>query len=105
MSLGLCLVACALLVGMLGLGASCAAAAHAQGGADLAAIAGAQALQAGQAPCPVVAAAAARNGVTVASCQVFAPFVQVEVIMQAKFGHLQARARARAGPKYAAGES
>ena len=82
-----------------GLGGVLVAKRRAASAADLAALAGASALQRGDPGCAVVAATARANRAQVVSCQVDGEVVEVEVSVPVHaLGITDVRDRARAGP-------
>ncbi len=86
-----------LLAGFLALaGAASAARGSAQSAADFAALAGAQALMGGRAPCPAAGEVGAANGGEVISCEVHGEHVVVTV--RVPVAGMWAVAAARAGP-------
>jgi secretion/DNA translocation related TadE-like protein len=87
-----------LAVGLAGLGAAVAARHRAEAAADLAALAGAQALQRGEPACDVVTRVALANGAVEVGCAVQGAEVVVRVGVDAGGLNLRARTTARAGP-------
>ncbi|MDN5558156.1 MAG: pilus assembly protein TadG-related protein [Ruaniaceae bacterium] len=86
-----------LLAAYLGLLGSASAARHeAQSAADFAALAGAQALLSGAAPCTAAGVVAAANGAEVVACEVSSEHVVVSV--RVPVAGMWAHAAARAGP-------
>lgn len=97
------LVVVLLLLGMAAVFVTATAAAHrrAQAGADLAALAGAAALQSGTDPCAEAATIAAENGVRLSACGVEGMDVLVTALLDGPefAGHsFEVRGTARAGP-------
>lgn len=98
------LIGVLLLLGMTAAFMTAGAAAHrrAQAGADLAALAGAGALQRGDDPCSAAAGVAARNRVTVVRCTIDGEDVVLEVGVDSPelWGHtFEIRGESRAGPR------
>ena len=91
------MVCCAIAGGWLAWGRAASARQHAETAADLAALAGAQALTGlGAAPCAAAAEAAAANGAQLVTCSVSDGDVTVAVSVSRP---IAARALARAGPQ------
>jgi len=95
-------LACALVLVAWGAGSVVAlVVAHraAQNAADLAALAGAQAVDRSQDGCTVASEIAAANKARLVGCKIEGAIVAVEVSVEATFGRsVDLRARARAGP-------
>jgi secretion/DNA translocation related TadE-like protein len=98
--LALAAAAVVLAVGLAGVGAAVAARHRAEAAGDLAALAGAQALQRGEPACDVVTRVALVNGAVEVGCVVQGAEVVVRVGVVVVVGGLNLRARstARAGP-------
>lgn len=99
--LGWIAVTSLVLAALLGLGIAHGAHAEARTAADLAALAGADALAVGTAPCPIAESVARRNGARLSACRIEGERVWLEVTVTRAVplvgtGHV--RAAARAGP-------
>ena len=100
------LIGVLVMVGVVGAGSVAVIAQHrqVQAAADLAALAGATAIQSRQAPCAAAARVAARNGAELMHCMTGGSvFVVVERRLPDVLGGRAVQARARAGPASAGG--
>lgn len=99
--LGWLAVTSLILAALIGLGIAHGAHANARTAADLAALAGADALAFGTAPCPIAETVARHNGARLSACRIEGERVWLEVTVTRAVplvGTGQVRAAARAGP-------